>query len=309
MDYPVKKVVMTGGSGPVGAAFLRKLLKEDVKILLFMRENSTRKDYVPKDERIQIVWSDLTAFKNYEPEETDYDVFFHFGWALTDKVSRHDMSVQLQNVRYACDAVTLAKKMGCHTFIGAGSQAEYGRHDEPLTVDTVCRPEISYGVAKLSANYSTRVMCEQLGIRHVWPRILSAYGVYDYHDLLVSSTIIKALKKERLEFTEAEQIWDFVYEDDLADALFAIAKYGKHGVCYPIGSGQAYPLREYIEIIKKQIDPELELYFGVIPYAEKQMMHLEADIKQLTKDTGWQPKISFEEGIAYTVQYFKQFIL
>lgn len=308
MEYPVKKVVMTGGSGPVGAALLRKLLQENVKILLFLRENSTRKAYVPQDERIQIVNCDLADLHDYEPEESDYDVFFHLGWVLTNKISRQDMPVQLQNVRYSCDAVALAKKMGCHTFVGAGSQAEYGRHDEPLSVDTVCQPEIAYGVAKLSANYSTKLMCEQFGMRHVWARILSAYGVYDYPNLLISSTIIKALKKERLEFTKAEQIWDLVYEDDLAEALFALAQRGAHGISYPIGSGQARPLREYIEILRDRIDPEQELYFGAIPYTEKQVMHLETDISRLTADTGWTPKTSYEDGITYTIQQFEQMV-
>lgn len=306
MDYPVKKVVMTGGSGPVGAALLRKLLQENVKILLFLRENSTRKAYIPQDERIQIVSCDLENLCTYEPQEFDYDVFFHLGWVQTNKVKRHDMQVQLQNVKYACDAAVIAKKMGCHTFIGAGSQAEYGRHDEPLAVDTVCRPEIAYGVAKLSANYSTKLMCEQQGMRHIWTRILSAYGVYDYDDLLISSTIIKALKKERLDFTKAEQVWDFVYEDDLADSLFAIAQRGKHGISYPIGSGQARPLREYIEILRDQIDPKLQLHFGAFPYPENQVMHLSADISRVVEDTGWHPKVSYEDGIARTIQHIKQ---
>ncbi len=43
MDYPIKKVAMTGGSDPVGAAFIRRLLREDIEILLFLRRVSTRK--------------------------------------------------------------------------------------------------------------------------------------------------------------------------------------------------------------------------------------------------------------------------
>ena len=304
----LRKVVMTGGSGPVGAAFVRRLLRQDdIEILLFLRKTSTRKQYIPDDHRIKIEWYDLEELHNYVPVEHDFNVFFHFGWSQTNKVMRHNMQVQLKNVQYACLAVELAKKMGCHTFIGAGSQAEYGRHTKVLSEDTVCKPEIAYGVAKLSANYSTRIMCEQAGMRHIWPRILSAYGPYDYDDLMIPSTIIKAIKGERLEFTEANQIWDFIYEDDLADAFYLIAEHGRHGINYPIGSGQARPLREYIEIIRDHIDPRLKLDFGAIPYGDRQTMHLEADITGLTKDTGWMPKVNFEEGITRTIAHFSQY--
>lgn len=306
MKSIIEKAVVTGGTGPVGAALLKRLLDENVNILLFVRENSTRKAYIPDDAHIQIVWCDLSELHNYEPEESDYDVFFHLGWSETDKSTRPNMMLQLKNISYACNAVSLAKKMGCHTFIGVGSQAEYGRQDKPLSADTVCMPEIAYGVAKLSANYSTKVMCEQMGMRHVWARVLSAYGIYDYDDLLISSTIIKALRREKLAFTKAEQIWDFIYEDDLAEALYALAQSGRHGRSYPVGSGCARPLREYIEIVRDQIDPSLELHFGEIPYAERQTMHLEADIRQLTEDTGWVPKTSFEKGIKQTIAYFRE---
>lgn len=304
-EFTINKVAITGGTGPVGAAFVKKLLKENVEILLFMRKNSSRKMFVPQDSRVHIEWLDLEQLHTYQPTEQDYDAFFHFGWAETNKVMRHNMRVQLTNVQYACDAVEIAHKLGCHTFMGAGSQAEYGRHNEPLTVETRCMPEIAYGVAKLSANYSTKIMCRQYGMRQIWPRILSAYGPYDYEDLIISQTILKALRGEKLEFTAGEQIWDFIYEDDLAEALFMIAKYGKDGTDYPIGSGQAKPLRESIEVIKDKINPNLELNFGVIPYSANQIMHLEADISQLSIDTGWKNRSAFEDGIERTIVYFR----
>ena len=65
------------------------------------------------------------------------------------------------------------------------------------------------------------------------------------------------------------------------------------------------PLRESIEVIKDKINPNLELNFGVIPYSANQIMHLEADISQLSIDTGWKNRSAFEDGIERTIVYFR----
>ena len=84
-----------------------------------------------------------------------------------------------------------------------------------------------------------------------------------------------------------------------------IAKSGKDGIDYPIGSGQAKPLRQSIEVIKDKINPNLELNFGVILYSVNQIMHLEADTTQLSNDTGWKNRTDFEDGIERTIEYFR----
>lgn len=306
MDCKVKKVAMTGGSGPIGMALIQKLLKENVEILLFQRETSERKIHLPQDVRLRIVYRSLDQLKDYMPEERNYDVFYHLGWANTDAKLREKVEAQFENVIYACDAVRLAHKMGCHSFIGAGSQAEYGRHEEPLRDDTVSVPETAYGVMKLCACHATRILCQEYGIRHIWPRILSGYGFFDnMHSMLVSN-ILKALDGKELIFSKGEQVWDFLYMDDIANALYCIAKRGKDNAIYPIGSGNARPLKEYIEILCRKLGKLDEMELGKVPYSDKQIMHLEADISKLQEDTGWKPEVEFEDGIERVIKFYKQ---
>lgn len=82
----IKKVVMTGGSGPIGLALIQKLLEEHVEVFLFQREHSFRSAFVPEHEHLHIEHYTLEQLKDYEPEENDYDVFFHLGWANTGKL-------------------------------------------------------------------------------------------------------------------------------------------------------------------------------------------------------------------------------
>ena len=101
-------------------------------------------------------------------------------------------------------------------------------------------------------------------------------------------------------------MWDYLYADDAAEALYRMALYGRSGAIYPVGSGTARPLREYLEILRDEIDPSVVLGFGEVPYGEKQVMHLEADIRALKTDTGFEPMVPFEDGIRKTIEWMRR---
>lgn len=99
------------------------------------------------------------------------------------------MQGQLQNIQYTLDAVELASRIGCKKFVGAGSQAEYGRVEGVLSASTPVFPENGYGIAKLCAGQMSRILCEQKQIEHIWTRILSIYGPYDGENTMIMSSI------------------------------------------------------------------------------------------------------------------------
>lgn len=305
MEYRIKKAVITGASGGVGQALVKKLLSDGIEILIFQRKASERKDYLPCNDKVKIKFYSLDELKDYTPAEKDYDVFFHLGWANTDRSFRDDIKMQEANLSYSCDAVELAKRMGCHTFIGAGSQAEYGHVSVPMRGDMVCNPDTAYGIMKLCACHSTRFLCEKYGIRHMWMRILSGYGIYDNINSILISNIIKSFRNEELEFSKGEQIWDFLHMDDIADAMIAVAKKGRAGHIYPIGSGKSRPLMEYIKILCNELGEDYSKGMGKIQYSKKQVMYLAADNSEIEKDTGWKPKISFEQGIKEVIEFYR----
>ena len=88
----------------------------------------------------------------------------------------------------------------------------------------------------------------------------------------------------RPQYTKAEQMWDYL--------------------C--LGSGLAQPLSVYIQEIKSIVNPNIEIGFGEIPYADNQVKYLCADISNLTEDTGFLPKTRFSDGIKETVKWLKE---
>lgn len=292
----------------LGSALIRLLCEQQISVLVLVRENSARLSAVPKDEHVTVMECDVNHLLDIKDSiGTDYDTFFHFAWNGTHGGARDDVFLQNQNVRATLDAVELAKAAGCRTFLGAGSQAEYGRVDGvKLAPDTKTQPETGYGIGKLCAGQMSRLLCRQYGIKHVWVRILSTYGPGDGLHTMVMSGIIKMLNGERPQYTKAEQMWDYLYCDDAAKAFFLAAMRGRDGAVYPVGSGQARPLSDYIRTIRDVIDPRIDIGFGEIPYYDKQVMYLCADIDALNRDTGFQPETSFEEGIRKTVDWYKE---
>ena len=302
----MKKVMITGATGAIGLALVENLLDNNIKVTVVCHKESKRRSQLAKLPELDIVDCDLNELHTVANERThDYDVFYHFAWDGTFGNTRNNVEGQIQNIQYTIDAVELAHSLGCRRFIGAGSQAEYGRVDGVLTPSTPAFPENGYGMAKLCAGQMSRLRCEQLGMEHIWTRILSVYGPYDGEKTMVMSLITQMLNHQRPKCTFGEQIWDYTYSKDVAKAFYLLGERGISGKTYCIGSGVGKPLRDYILQMRDLIDSDLEIGFGDIPYQNMQVMHLVADISELNSDTGYYPETSFEKGIQETIEWVK----
>ena len=133
---------------------------------------------------------------------------------------------------------------------------------EKVSPSSPTNPNNGYGIAKLAAGKMSRILCSQLGIRHIWCRILSAYGPGDGAHTMVMSTIIKFLNGEDCDFTKGEQQWDFLYNGDIANAFYLAAEKGRDGAIYTVGSGKTRSLKDYITDIRDIACPSAKCNFG-----------------------------------------------
>lgn len=308
IERNIQTAVVTGPTGAIGIALCEKLLRENVTVYAVCRPGSSRIKDLPKAEALHVVECDAKELATLpqKMEGVSVDAFFHFAWAHTIGQGRNDMPAQIENIQSTIDAVRAAKALGCQVFLGAGSQAEYGRVEGLLKSDTPAFPENGYGMAKLCAGQMSRVEAKALDIDHVWVRILSVYGPHDGPMTMISGTIRKLLAGERPALTAGIQRWDYLYAGDAADAFYLAACHGRNGAVYPLGSGQALPLKDYIIQMRDAIDPALPLGLGEVPYGPLQVMHLQADISALQADTGFVPKTPFAEGIRRTMDWVKR---
>lgn len=304
----MERAIVFGATGVLGSALVKLLVQSGIETLVFVRESSTRKANILQHPLVKIKYcslEDISCVNNDTGKK--FDVFYHLAWNGNSGAIRHDirqdMYLQNLNVKYALDAVETAKRFGCKRFVFAGSQAEYGLSEMKLRSDTPTFPVTGYGYAKLCAGYMTRERAHQLGIEHIWTRVLSVYGPNSDKSTIVALTIEQLYRGIVPKLTKCEQLWDFLYCDDAARAFIFLGDRGIDRKIYVIGSGECRPLSEYVEIIKKTVAPLGKIHYGAIPYRKQQIMHLSADISEIRKDTGWSPEISFGDGIKLTLLY------
>ena len=302
----MRGIVLTGATSMLGIALINECIRSHTRVLAIVRENSPNLSRIPQSDLVEKMQCNLSSLDSLDLESNGYDAFFHFGWQGTDRTQRLDPEIQLENVEYTLKAVDLAAKWGCRVFVGAGSQAEYGRVSAKIGPETPVNPDIAYGIAKYAAYKMSAIAAEKQGLAHVWVRVLSVYGPYDGAHTMIMSAVTQLLAKQRPQLTKCEQLWDYLYVEDAARAFYLMGEKAQGQAVYCLGSGVARPLSEYVTILRDTIDPNLGLDFGALAYQPNQVMFLCADLRNLTNDTGFIPEINFETGIEKTIKWVRE---
>lgn len=282
----------------IAVALANYALSRGDEVTVIVNPASKRLDKVPCG--ANVLKCDLADYKALSCD-LNADIFFHLAWEKTTSGGRDDVYSQLKNVEYSLDALNLAKRLGCKCFVGTGSQAEYGKVSKDLSGNTPTNPESGYGIAKYTAGKMCALLAKNLGLRFCWTRILSIYGENDNPNSLISYVIDTLLKGEKPSLTKCEQVWDYMYADDCARALYLVGEKGLDGKTYVLGSGEKRKLCDYVRAVRDAINPNLPLGFGEKEYYPHQPMYLCADTTDLQKDLGFVLGVTFEQGIEKTI--------
>ena len=280
-ERKLQTAVVTGPTGAIGMALCQRLLDAGVTVYAVCRPGSPRAAALPRHPDLHQVECDATVLDTLPwllAERMDgqprADAFFHLAWAHTIGPGRNDMPAQTENIFNTLQAVRAAHALGCQVFVGVGSQAEYGSVEGKLRPDTPAFPQTGYGMAKLCAGQMARAECKALGLAGIWARVLSVYGPHDGPDTMVTATIRKLLAGQCPPLTAGEQLWDYLYAADAADALCAWRSGGTTALSTRWAAGRRGRCGNTLKTMRDAIDPALPLGFGQVPYAPNQVMHL-----------------------------------
>jgi len=301
------KVFLTGATGFIGSYVLRRLAQRGkARVAAVVRNQATSWRIRSEMAGIEIVPVDLgdsarlrEAIVAFQPTHV-----VHLAWSGVLGKNRNDPT-QHANVLETMRLFEYALEAGARHFVGLGSQAEYGPRESRIDEATPTAPTTLYGAAKLATSIMASQLCALHGARLAWLRVFSSYGPMDHPEWMIPYLVLKLLHRERPSVTAAEQRWDYIYVEDVADAVLAVMDSESAGGVFNLGSGAATALREIIECVRDNIDPSLPIGFGEVPYRPDQVMHLEADITRLKQATSWRPSIGLAEGIRRTVQWYR----
>jgi nucleoside-diphosphate-sugar epimerase len=298
-----RNVVITGGTGFIGAAIVRELLAAQANVTVLVRQDSDLSRLAGLAGVTLVRYAALHSAETIAALSTvQYDAFIHCAWQGVGGKDRNAAFQVKDNLALTLDAVDLAAAIGCRQWVGLGSQAEYGNQNRRLSEDAALLPTTLYGKAKLAAGIAALALCEARGIQGAWLRVFSTYGPGDAPGWFIPFVIQEFLAGRKPTLTKCEQQWDYLYVADAARAVTAVIDSAASGV-FNLGSGSARPLLDYVEAIRALLGSDLTPDYGAVPYRPDQVMHLEADTAKLTTQTGWRAETGLAAGIAATVAF------
>jgi UDP-glucose 4-epimerase len=168
-------------------------------------------------------------------------------------------------------------------------------------------PSSPYAASKLGARAYGRLFSETLNLQVSVLRVFMVYGP-GQRDLnkLVPYVILSLLRGEPPQLTSGVRPIDWVYVNDVVEAFVAAATAGDAtSTPVDVGSGEAFSIRALVNLLVQMIDPELEPDFGAIHDRPLEQVRV-ADVEATELAIGWRPKVTLEEGLLQTIQWYRE---
>lgn len=295
----MKRVIITGANGFIGSALLKRLLLQEVCVVAIdVRFTEDRVPDNPLVTRVVSSLNDEEALMQKIPDG-DYDAFYHFAWRGVNGSEKADPVIQTENTKMAMLCAKVARKRNCGKFLCAGTIAEQATHSLPRLTATA--GGMAYGVAKHCTHLMLETYCKNVGLPFVWMQFSNIYGPSNKTGNLVSYTLGQLVKGEKATFGPAAQYYDFIYVDDLLEAILRLGINNTTHNAYFIGSGTPRRLKEYLlEIGQIYGRPDL-ICIGVRPDDGIEYLLDMFDTSALTQDIGEYVTMSFTDGIRKTI--------
>lgn len=300
----MKTAIVTGAGGFIGKALIEKLIEYNIEVYAIARDTEKLQDLKDKVHIIKEDFLQIDKIDKCIPKKID--VFYHMVWeGGVYGAAFKDYELQLKNSKYACDALMLAVRLECKKFVLPGTVNEYEALDLlNMHNNDIPRYTNIYSSAKLISRMMCKVIAMQNKIEFCTGLISKAYGKGDTSKTIVNIVLKKLSDGIAPDLVKGENLYDFVYIEDVAEAFYRIGNKGKNGKAYYIGHREVERFRNYIEKLRTIVAPKVELKFGVYP-DDAEIDYSLIDLDALYNDTGFECKADFEESILKTAQWVK----
>ncbi|MCK5114379.1 MAG: NAD(P)-dependent oxidoreductase [Phycisphaerae bacterium] len=296
-----KKVLITAADGFLGAHCLPVLAINGYEIHAIGQK-------IPPTKTKGVCWYNIDLMQPAKITQLITEIrpthLIHLAWSGSpNKIG--DAPV---NIRWMLSSLHLLQEFADHNGTNAmilGCYSEYDlAHGICHEESTARRPTSLYGACKHSLKLICEAYAQQVGMRLVWGRLFGYYGPGNDSDMLIPSVIRTLLGNQKFICSHGAFLRDYLYIDDVAAAMVAVMESDYAGPIN-IASGKGIRIEELVTILGELTGhPEL-LEIRNDPGALHDSPAIIADTKKLNNVIGWTPKVSLEQGLKTTVEWWK----
>lgn len=304
---------VSGGAGFIGSEFIRQAVPAGARVINFDRltyaGNLDNLASVADCPRYSLVIGDVCdakAVADAMPENCDAVVHF----AAESHVDRSILSAE-EFVRTNVLGTQVMLDVARHRKVGRFlhiSTDEVGGDVPPegwFREDSPLRPSSPYAASKTAAEHFVRAAGHTFGLDAVVTRTGNNYGPYQFPEKLVPLAISNALEDQPIPvYGDGLQVRDWVHVADNCRALRVVLERGRAGETYHIGGGHPLPNLAVLKLLLKTLGKPESLLTRVTDRLGHDRRYA-VDFRKISVELGWRPEISFEQGLAGTVAWYR----
>jgi nucleoside-diphosphate-sugar epimerase len=306
----MKRVIITGATGFVGASLARRLLLDGQEVHLLVRplHSSWRIDEIRAEVRLhEVALKDAEALTETVGRIRP-DWVFHLAThgAYASQTDLHRMVET--NITGTINLVEACLRAGFESFVNTGSSSEYGFKDHAPAEDEALEPNSHYAVTKASATLFCRYSARAHQAHIPTLRLYSVYGPYEEPTRLVPRLVTRGLRGELPPLVSPEVARDYVYVDDVTESYLLAAEKREgedYGPIYNVGTGVQTSLREAVETARRVLSIRAAPQWATMPARQWDTQVWVADNRKIKEALGWQPRYGFEQGFRQTVEWLR----
>lgn len=311
------RLLVTGGAGFIGSAFVRLALRDNLSARLVNLDKLTyagnleNLKQVEADPRHRFVQGDIcdTRLVLALIEEEMPDAIVHF--AAESHVDRSILGPAAfveTNVRGTFSLLEAARAAKVGRFLHVSTDEVYGSIEEPHDADEEYKLHASspYSASKAASDLLALSYFTTFGLPVTVTRASNNYGPYQFPEKLIPLMISNALEDKPLPiYGDGMQVRDWLFVDDHCRAIWAALTKGRPGEIYNVGGSRALPNLEVVKMILDAVGKPYSLMTRVADRPGHDLRYAITTAK-LQEATGWNARMPFEQGLAETIDWYKR---
>ena len=246
----------------------------------------------------------LRQFKN-----ESYDIIFHLAaYNHVGDSFLHANEAMMSNAMATVNLLEYAPKYG--RLIYTATSEVYGFQETvPFQENNIPFPISPYAVGKYAGELYARMKRHQTNQPIVCLRPFNTFGPYQSDRAIIPELIIKCLMGIPVETTEGRQTREFNYVDNIVDGfIHAAEKSPVPDQVINIGTNREIAICDLVHKIHELSESKSELRIGALENRPTEIWRMCADNSRAQEILGWSPKISFEEGMSKTIEWFRKYL-